>query len=238
LTQTGLEDAWPIQRETFTQWIIEDDLGPDAPDLASVGVTLTDDVEAWERAKLRLLNGAHSTLAYAGLLRGHGTVREAMADAALAGMIGSMMRGDISPSLTAPTGLDLPSYIDALLTRFSNPAIDHRLSQIAWDGSQKLPVRILGTISDALASGRPVGHLVVGIAAWMLFVERQATAGVAVVDPLAEQLAQVGRAGGVDAFLALNAMFSPALAGDPEFTGPLRKAYEALQSGSLPAWSP
>jgi len=236
--ETGVEDAWPIQRETFTQWVIEDDLGPDAPDLASVGVTLTDDVEAWERAKLRLLNGAHSTLAYAGLLRGHGTVREAMADSALAGMVGAMMREDIAPSLAAPAGMDVPAYIDALLTRFSNPAIDHRLSQIAWDGSQKLPIRILGTISDALASGRPVGRLVVGVAAWMLIVERQATSGVAVVDPLAEQLAQVGRTGGVDAFLALSAMFPPALAGDPAFAGPLRKAYEALQSGSLPIWYP
>lgn len=238
LAETGVEDAWPIQRETFTQWVIEDDLGPDAPDLASVGATLTDDVEAWERAKLRLLNGAHSTLAYAGLLRGQGTVREAMADAALAGMVRSMMLSDVAPTLAAPAGLDIPLYVDALLSRFRNPAIDHRLSQIAWDGSQKLPIRLLGTIADALAAGRPITRLVVGVAAWMLFVERQTRSDVMVVDPLADKLAQVGRAGGVDAFLGVGAMFPPALAGDLAFTAPLRRAYEALQSGSLPAWNP
>ncbi len=235
---TGLDDAWPIQRETFTQWIIENDLGPDAPNLTSVGVTLTDDVEAWERAKLRLLNGAHSTLAYVGLLRGHETVREAMADIALAGLVRAMMLSDIAPTLSAPAGLDITAYADALLGRFHNPAIDHRLSQIAWDGSQKLPIRILGTVSDALAAARPVERLVVGLAAWMLFVERQSKVGLTVVDPLAEQLRLVGRAGGVDAFLAIRAMFPRTLAGDPAFTGPLRKAYEALQSGSLPAQRP
>lgn len=234
LAETGLEDAWPIQRETFTQWVIEDDLGPDAPDLASVGVTLTDDVEAWEAAKLGLLNGAHSTLAYVGLLRSHETVRDAMADVQLARFVRAMMLEDIAQTLHAPAGLDIPAYVDALLARFRNPAIAHRLSQVAWDGSQKLPIRILGTVSDALAAGRQIDRLVVPIAAWIRFLERQARAGEAIIDPMADKLVDTGLQGGLAAFLALEAVFPPVLANDPAFAGPLRKAYDALQSSSLP----
>lgn len=231
LAETGLDDAWPIQRESFTQWVLEDDLGPDTPDLASVGVTLTGDVEAWETAKLRLLNGAHSTLAYLGLLRGHETVRDAMADSELATFVRVMMLEDIAPTLHAPAGLDIPAYVDALLARFRNPAIAHRLSQVAWDGSQKLPIRILGTVADALAAGRPVERLAVPLAAWMRFVEHRARSGGGLTDPLAERLLAAGAIGGPHAFLSIEAIFPPGLATEPTFAAAVRKAYEGLMSG-------
>ncbi|HWW26871.1 MAG TPA: mannitol dehydrogenase family protein, partial [Caulobacter sp.] len=161
---TGLTDAWPIQREAFTQWVVEDILGPGGPDLASVGVTLTDDVRGFERAKLRLLNGVHSTIAYAGLLKGHETVFEAISDPDLARIAEDLMVQDIIPTLTAPRGLDLAAYAQAILGRFRNPEIRHLLSQIAWDGSQKLPFRILGTVADALEAGRPVERLALPLA--------------------------------------------------------------------------
>ena len=230
----GLEDAWPIQREAFTQWVVEDRLGEGAPDLASVGVTLTDDVAAFERAKLRLLNGAHSTLAYLGLLRGHETVGEAMADPDLAGVIRSLMAEDIFPTLTAPRGLDLPTYAADILARFRNPAIRHKLAQIAWDGSQKLPFRLLGTIADLLAMDRPIERPALGVAAWMRFVVRQARSGAAIVDPLAERLTAIGRGCGgeartdVAAFLALEAVFPRPLAGDARFVGALERGYGRL----------
>jgi fructuronate reductase len=164
-TATGLTDAWPIQREAFTQWVVEDVLGDGAPDLASVGVTLTDDVRGFERAKLRLLNGVHSTIAYAGLLKGHETVFEAISDPDLAKIAEDLMVQDIIPTLTAPRGLDLAAYAQAILARFRNPEIRHLLSQIAWDGSQKLPFRILGTVADALSAGRPVDGLALPLAA-------------------------------------------------------------------------
>lgn len=229
LAEMGLEDAWPIQREIFTQWVIEDDLAPDAPDLASVGVTLTRDVEAWEAAKLRLLNGAHSTLAYVGLLRGHETVRDAMADSQLAAFVRAMMLEDIAPTLHAPAGLDIPAYVEALLARFRNPAIAHRLAQVAWDGSQKLPIRILGTLADALAAGRQIDRLAVPIAAWMRFIERQARTGVAIVDPMAEGLSEVGRtATDPEAFLALEMVFPRALATNARFSEAVAPAYARL----------
>nr|WP_205691684.1 mannitol dehydrogenase family protein [Caulobacter sp. 602-2] len=231
---TGLADAWPIQREAFTQWVVEDVLGDGAPDLASVGVTLTDDVRGFERAKLRLLNGVHSTLAYAGLLKGHETVFQAVGDPALEALARDLMVQDIIPTLTAPRGLDLPAYAEAILDRFRNPEIRHLLSQIAWDGSQKLPFRILGTVKDALEAGRSVERLAVPIAAWFQFLKARAAEGVAVTDPLADRLLAVVQAlpgeakGDVAAFLAVEAVFPAQLAADDRFFDALQKAYADL----------
>jgi fructuronate reductase len=222
----GLEDAWPIQREAFTQWVVEDNLGSDAPDLASVGVILTDDVTGFERAKLRLLNGPHSALAYLGLLKGHETVAEAMADPDLAAFAAALMTQDVIPTLTAPRGLDLAAYAADILARFRNPAIRHKLSQIAWDGSQKLPFRLLGTVSDLLAQGRPIDRPALALAAWMRFVERQAKAGLAIVDPLADRLAAL--APGPAAFLAMEAVFPAHLTADDRFRAAVEEAYAAL----------
>jgi len=185
----GVEDAWPIQREAFTQWVIEDALGPDGPDLASVGATLTTDVSLFERAKLRLLNGPHSSLAYLGLLAGLTTVSEAIAEPRLKAFIARLMREDIALSLDPDAGLDLDAYSAAILARFANPALRHELAQIAWDGSKKLPFRLLGTVADAYAEGRSVERLAIPIAAWMLFVRAHLAKGLTLVDPLAPVLA-------------------------------------------------
>ena len=236
---TGLADAWPIQREAFTQWVVEDVLGPpsangDAPDLASVGVTLTDDVRGFERAKLRLLNGVHSTIAYAGLLKGHETVFEAISDPDLARLAEDLMAQDIIPTLTAPRGLDLAAYAQAILARFRNPEIRHLLAQIAWDGSQKLPFRILGTVADALEAGRSVDRLALPLAAWMHFVRRRAADGVKIVDPLADRLVETAAACTGDAhadvgqFLKLEPVFSRELAGNAGFVAALETAYGEL----------
>ena len=123
----GMEDRWPVQRESFVQWVLEDRLAAGGPDWASAGVTLTDDVAGYDHAKLRLLNGAHSSLAYLGLLAGHETVAEAMGDERLSSLVTTMMKEDVRPTLRAPRGLDLNAYIDAILRRFRNPAIRHAL---------------------------------------------------------------------------------------------------------------
>jgi fructuronate reductase len=169
-----------------------------------------------------------------GLLLGRETVAEAMADREIADFIERLMREDIAPAVPPAPGLDIPGYIGAILQRFRNPAIAHKLSQIAWDGSQKLPFRLLQTTAETLAAGRPIGRLAAGPAAWMAFVRRQARAGVPIVDPLAERLAQIGRAAtgepaaDVAALLALDNVFPPVLAADPSFRGPVTEAYRAL----------
>ena len=141
-----------------------------------------------------------------------------------------LFRSHIAPNLAAPVGFDAQTYIGDILARFRNPAIRHKLSQIAWDGSQKLPVRLLGTIADALAAGRPIDMLCVPVVAWMHFVRRQANNGVPLVDPLAEALAGIGRKATGDAqndvaaFLVMDPMFAP-LDGEPRFARALREAY-------------
>jgi fructuronate reductase len=223
----GLEDAAPVQREPFTQWVIADT--PGLPDLASVGAQITTDVRAFERAKLRLLNGAHSALAYMGLARGHETVADAMGDAVLAQFVERMMREEIAPTLSK--GPDIGDYISSLLARLRNRAIAHRLIQIASDGSQKLPYRLLETIADRIAAGAPIDLLCVPVAAWMRFVIAAARRGAALNDPQAQDLARVAQActgqgaGDVPRFLALNTIFPRDLAGHAGFTAALAHAY-------------
>jgi fructuronate reductase len=231
---TGLEDAWPIQREAFTQWVVEDVLPADGPDLGSVGVILTDDVRGFERAKLRLLNGVHSTLAYAGILRGHETVFEAVSDPVLEALARHLMAKDIIPTLTAPRGLDLAEYAEAILARFRNPEIRHYLSQIAWDGTQKLPFRVLGTLTETLEAGRSIERLAIPLAAWMRFIALRAKTGEAITDPLHNKLTEIGvgvtgdAKTDVAAFLALDSVFPAKLTSNPTFVSAIEKAYADL----------
>ena len=230
----GVEDKWPVQREFFCQWVIENKLRGPVPEWASVGVTVTDDVAGFERAKLRLLNGAHSTLAYVGSLAGYETVSGAMNDATLASFVRSMMTEDIRSGLAAPSGLNLDQYIDAVLRRFRNPTIRHLLSQIAWDGSQKLPFRILPTITENLAAGRSIARLTMPLAAWFHFIRRAVANQRQIVDPLAEQLAGLANqcngdpAHDVATFLSLEKVFNAELAGAPAFRAGLESAYAKL----------
>ena len=242
-SELGCKDAWPIQRETYTQWVIEDRFCNERPPFELAGVTMSHDIAGYDRAKLRLLNGAHSTLAYLGSLMNLETVAEAMREPLLAVFVERLMRRAIAPVIALPEGLQASAYIDAILVRFRNPAIRHRLAQIAWDGSQKLPVRLLSTIADALSANQPVDSLCLSIAAWMQFVRRQAHHGVALVDPLHEVLAGVGRActgdaaNDVDAFLQLDTVFIAPLSRDARFIHALQIAYAALADGSPAAIS-
>ncbi|MFL6721969.1 MAG: mannitol dehydrogenase family protein [Sphingomonas sp.] len=227
--EQGFDDDIPVSREAYAAWVIEDVLPSGAPDFAAAGVVIASDVGAWERAKLRILNGAHSTLAYLGLLLGHETVADAMDDPELARFVERLIREDIIPSL-APSPLDLGRYAGEILERFRNPAIAHKLSQIAWDGSQKLPYRLLDSIVDARGAGRTIARLAVPIAAWMLFVERQARGGVEIIDPLGPMLAKLGQGSNVvERLLGLRQVFPERLATDPEFNISVKRAAERMR---------
>jgi fructuronate reductase len=229
----GAIDQAAVQREPFAQWVMEN--AGDGPDWACVGVTVSNDVAGYEQAKLRILNGAHSTLAYLGLLRKRQTTRDAMADAVLARFVRELITQDIAPNLTPPAGLDLGAYIESVLTRIANPAITHHLGQIAWDGSQKLPYRLFGTIESARRNGRPIDRLAIPIAAWMRFVRVRAWEGIELIDPLAPRLAKIGLActgnGAHDVMLFQDVL--PAV--DAPFTAALANAYDMIgDSGRLP----
>jgi len=230
--ELGVADQAAVQRERFTQWVLQRFDLADGPDLAAAGVTLTNDVQGYEQAKLRILNGAHSSLAYIGLALGHETVFEAVSDPVLGGFASRLMHEDIARSLKPVEGLDVQGYAGAVLDRFRNPAIRHLLSQIAWDGSQKLPYRLLDTVRDRLAAGEDVARLAVPVAAWIAFLHRKAEAGDKITDPLAEVLA--GAASGADpagAVLALRQVFPAQLAEDARFRDAVTAAVPAFLEG-------
>ena len=226
--EAGLSDAIPVAREAYCAWVIEDVLPPGGPDLAAAGAVLTGDVAAYELAKLRILNGAHSALAYLGLLRGRATVAEAMADPWLADFVAAMIRNEIIPVIADRAGFDLTSYAGETLNRFRNPIIGHRLAQIAWDGSQKLPYRLLDTIADARAAARPFDRLALAVAAWMRFVRR---AGGDAVDPLARRFRDLpdDDEALLDSLLAVRQVFPAGLAEDVAVRAALRAGLAALK---------
>lgn len=229
----GLVDAAPVQREAFTQWVIEDKGVPLGPDLAGAGAILTGDVAGYEKAKLRVLNGAHSTLAYAGLLRGHVHVSDAMRDEALAGFIDQLIRRDIVPMLPTVPGLDLDGYRAAILARFRNPAIRHRLDQIAHDGSQKLPYRLGDTLAANRAARRMPAHAAAAIGCWVAFLLARAQAGAAIIDPHGAVLAELAR--GVDAATLVDRLVEREL-GLPRWVGadaPLRARIVAAAASAV-----
>lgn len=223
----GLEDRAAVQREAFAQWVIED-LGPIGPDFAGAGAIVTTDVAGWEKAKLRILNGAHSTLAYAGLLRGHETVAHAMADLALARFVEAMIREEIIPILPPVAGLNLQAYADDVLGRFRNPGIAHRLDQIAQDGSQKLPYRLGDTLAANLERGRVPGRVVAAFGCWIAFLMRRAREGVAIADPAGAALAGAAAEGSavvvIDRVAGLGAGLPPALRDHPALLRATEKA--------------
>ena len=229
--QSGVVDAWPISTEPFTQWVIEDRFGADRPDWTILGAQFVADARPYETMKLRLLNGAHSAIAYLGYLAGCQTVAEAMAQPIIAAFVGRMMREEIRPVLTMPEDADVDAYIDALLERFRNPALHHRTWQIAMDGSQKIPQRWLGTIRDRLAAGARIACLAHGIAAWMIYVRGRDLGGmpIDVRDPLVEDLKRAAdSADPVDRLLAMTAIFGTDLPADDNFRKAIATAYRRL----------
>ena len=232
-TVTGRRDEAPVMHEPFRQWVVEDWFCNGRPDLGAVGVQLVDDVTPFEHMKLRMLNGTHSSLAYLGYLAGHQTIADTMADPVMAQFVDRLWRSEIIPALTPPPGTDLVAYADALAARYANPAIRHRTWQIAMDGSQKLPQRILGTIAEGRAAGRPVPGLTLAVAAWMRYASGRDEAGgaIEVKDPLAPQMAALWRddpAATVDGFLALSQVFPAVLRDDAGFRADLTDALTRL----------
>lgn len=163
----GLADDAAVMTEPFSQWVIEDRFAGPWPAWEKVGAELVSDVAPYETAKLRMLNGAHSALAYLGLRRGHRYVHEAVADPAIRPLIEHLMRHEAAPTITAAPGQDLTAYAAALLARFANPALQHSLIQIAMDGSQKIPQRWLETLAANRKMGRECPAILAGIAAWI-----------------------------------------------------------------------
>ena len=231
-TLIGHDDPAAVATEAFSQWVIEDTFTQGRPDWEPEGVEMVSDVSPWETMKLRLLNGAHSLLAYTGLLRGFTTVTEAIADPRLFALVDEYWR-EAGSSLTPRPPTDPRRYTALLLERFRNASLEHLLRQIAMDGSQKLPQRWLAGALANLEQGRPVGATAAAVAAWLAYVRGKDAAGAkwVVDDPLAARLAGCHRdspADTVAALLALADIFPPRLAGHPGFRRDVLAAYTSL----------
>lgn len=231
----GMEDAWPVVGERFFQWVIEDRFPTGRPDWALGGASFAADVAPFELMKLRMLNGAHSALAYLGCLAGHGTVAEASGDPVLAGYLRGFWE-EVAPTVPAPPGVELQDYASSLLARFRNHALRHRTAQIAMDGSQKLPQRLLGPVRDRLAQGRGIAHLALAVAAWIrcLGGVDEAGAPIELRDPLAATLRAALDGAGEDparrvaAVLGVEAVFGAELPRDPRFAAAVTAAYARI----------
>ena len=231
----GYHDPACVFHEGFRQWVIEDNFADGRPAWDAVGAQFVKSVDAHEMMKLRCLNGTHSTLAYLGYLAGYETISDAVADPDFAALCERLWRDEIIPTVPKPDGEDLPAYCASLMARYRDPSIRHRTWQIAMDGSQKLPQRLLGTIGDNLAAGRaPVG-LAIAVAGWMRYVGGVDEKGAAidVRDPLASALKDASdradsAADKVAALLAFREVFSADLAGNDVFRGLVTQAYAVL----------
>lgn len=168
--ELGVEDAWPVMTEPFCQWVVEDRFPAGRPAWERFGVTMVEDVRPFEDMKLRLLNGAHSGIAYLGLLSGHATVDRAFADPAIRQFVDALWAEAI-PTLPEGAGLDTSAYTAELAARFSNTALAHRTAQIANDGSQKLPQRIVASAIERLRASTAPRHLMLVVAAWIAACE-------------------------------------------------------------------
>lgn len=198
-TEMGCRDEATVVTEPFRQWVIEDNFAGPRPRWESGGAQFVADVGPYEIAKLRMLNGAHSALAYLGLLRGHEFVHQAVADNAIRPIIERLMRVEAAATLDATAGIDASAYADALLARFANSALPHRLAQIAMDGSQKIPQRWLEPLALNRSAGMECPATLEALAAWILHIRGNLRA---VDDPMAAELAGLWRSAGESGIIA------------------------------------
>ncbi|HEX4177987.1 MAG TPA: hypothetical protein VHY57_06095, partial [Rhizomicrobium sp.] len=199
----GMDDLASVQREEFAQWVIQDRFAGPLPAWGQVGAEIVPDIAQYQRLKLHVLNTAHSALAYLGLPRGHGLVREAIADPELLAFLEELMAREIVPAL-AP--LDVASYWRTVKTRFENPMIDHRLAQIAEDGSLKLPQRLFPLVEANVRAGQPIGRMADMVRAWLELMATKPSR-----DPANAWLADWARAGADKAGALDNPALFPAI---------------------------
>ena len=218
----GYFDQGMVKTEAFKQWVIEDKFASGRPPWETSGALLVRDVKPYEDAKLRLLNGCHSAIAYLGYLAGYKYVHQVMAQADFNKFIHTLMDQEIRPTVKPPKGLDIGQYCQDLRTRFTNPALHHETYQIAMDGSQKIPQRLLSVLHDQLARQGETAGLFLVIAAWMRYacgIDEQGKV-FEVRDPMADKFTRIFQRHGLDAeklstaFLGLREIFGQMAAGD------------------------
>ena len=230
----GCSDPVAVEAEPFFQWVIEDNFVNGRPAWEKAGAELVSDVLPYEEMKLRMLNGSHSFLAYLGFLAGYEYISDCMADPHFRAAARSLMVDEQAPTLRTQ-GVDLNAYADSLIARYENRAIKHRTGQIATDGTQKLPQRMLDSLRWHLQRGSDCDLLLLGVAGWMRYVGGIDEKGqpIEIRDPMKAQLAECvasseeGEAR-VRAFLSMREVFGDDLAQNADVVGRLTAWYNKL----------
>ena len=230
-SQFGIDDGWPVVCEPFTQWVLEDRFSLGRPPLEDAGVQVVDDVDPYERMKLRLLNASHQALAYLGHLAGYRLVHDAAQDPLFQAFLLGYMEEEATPTLLPVPGIDLDAYRRELIARFSNPAVRDTLARLAFDGSERLPKWLLPVVRDNLSTGGEVRRSAAVVAGWARYSEGEDEQGerIEIADRRRDPLMAAARRQGEDplAFIADRDLFGD-LVDDERFTSPYLAALASL----------
>ena len=167
----GIDDAWPVVCEPFTQWVLEDHFADGRPEWEDAGVQVVDDVVPYELMKLRLLNCSHQALSYLGYLAGYRYAHEVCADPLFADFLLAYMDLEATPTLAPVPGVDLYSYKRTLVARFANPEIRDTLARLCAESSDRIPNWMVPVINEQLAAGGSVLILALIVASWARYAE-------------------------------------------------------------------
>ena len=238
---TGVRDPAGVACEPFRQWVIEDSFVAGRPEWEKAGAELVSNVLPYEEMKLRMLNGSHSFLAYLGYLAGYQHINDCMEDENYLRAARELMLQEQAPTLKVQ-GVDLQGYADRLIARYSNPALRHRTWQIAMDGSQKLPQRMLDSVRWHLVHDSRFDLLALSVAGWMRYVGGVDEQGQAIdvndpLLPIIQNVVQNSNEGEdrVQALLAIDAIFGRELPQVERFKTKVTEAYLALLANGAKA---
>jgi len=186
----GVDDAWPVVAEPFTQWVVEDRFVDGRPPYEKVGAQLVDDVEPYELMKLRLLNASHQALCYLGYLAGYRYAHEVCSDETFVRFLRDYMASEGAPTLKPVPGVDLDEYQATLIERFANPHVRDTLARLCAESSDRIPKWLVPVIRENLASGGEVHRSAAVVAAWARYDEAVDEQGepIEIVDRLADRL--------------------------------------------------
>ncbi|GAA3128682.1 mannitol dehydrogenase family protein [Streptosporangium carneum] len=229
----GVEDAWPVVCEPFTQWVLEEGFPAGRPPFEEAGVQVVADVEPYELMKLRLLNAGHQALCYFGYLGGYRYAHEAASDPAIAAFLLDYMDVEATPTLMPVPGIDLDVYKRTLVERFSNPEVRDTLARLCAESSDRIPKWVLPVVRERLAQGGEVTRAAAVVASWARYAEGTDEAGepIEIVDRLKDRLTAAAKAQRErpTAFVENRDLFGD-LADDGRFVAPYLRALGSLHA--------
>jgi mannitol 2-dehydrogenase len=229
----GVDDAWPVVCEPFTQWALEDNFSSGRPPLEEVGVQVVADVVPYELMKLRLLNASHQALCYFGYLAGYRLVHEVAQDPLFANFLLDYMNREATPTLAPVPGIDLDTYKLQLIERFSNAGVRDTVARLCARSSERIPTWLVPVIRENLAAGRDVSLSAAVVASWARYAEGVDEQGepIEIVDQLADTVRQLAAQQQDDplAFVKNRQLFGD-LASEPAFTEPYLNTLNSLHT--------